>query len=35
MIFAFESQSNIDLMGTLVNYWFGPGNWNIDPNCCA
>ncbi|HEX8408029.1 MAG TPA: glycosyl hydrolase family 18 protein [Thermoanaerobaculia bacterium] len=28
MIFAFEEQSNIDLMGQLVNDWYGPGNWN-------
>ncbi len=35
MIFAFEDQSNVDLMGTLVNDWYGPGNWNVDPNCGA
>jgi hypothetical protein len=28
MIFAFEEQSNIDLMGQIVNDWYGPGNWN-------
>lgn len=33
MIFGFEEQSNVDLMGTLVNDLYGPGNWNRDPNC--
>jgi len=33
MIFSFEAQANIDLMGTLVNDLYGPGNWNEDPNC--
>ena len=28
MIFAFENQSNVDLMGQIVNDWYGPGNWN-------
>ena len=28
MIFGFEEQSNVDLMGDLVNAWYGPGNWN-------
>jgi hypothetical protein len=28
MIFSFETQANIDYMGTLVNDLFGPGNWN-------
>jgi len=28
MIYAFETQDNVDLMGQLVNYWYGPGNWN-------
>lgn len=32
MMFAFEEQSNIDLMGELVNDWYGPGNWNPPPN---
>jgi hypothetical protein len=35
MIFGFENQANVDLMGTLVNDWYGEGNWNIDPNCGA
>lgn len=35
MMFAFESQPNVDLMGTLVDDWWGPGNWNVDPNCGA
>ena len=29
MIFAFEEQSNIDLMGQIVTDWYGPGNWNL------
>jgi hypothetical protein len=28
MLFGFEEQSNVDLMGDLVNAWYGPGNWN-------
>lgn len=28
MIYAFEDQANVDLMGDLVNDWYGPGNWN-------
>ncbi|MFL6253468.1 MAG: hypothetical protein ACJ74T_00460 [Pyrinomonadaceae bacterium] len=28
MAYAFEEQANIDLMGRLVNDWYGPGNWN-------
>jgi hypothetical protein len=28
MIFGFEEQSNVELMGRLVNAWYGPGNWN-------
>ncbi len=28
MVYAFESQANVDLMGQLVNDWYGPGNWN-------
>lgn len=28
MIFGFEEQKNVDLMGKLVNAWYGPGNWN-------
>jgi hypothetical protein len=28
MIFGFEVQDNVDLMGQLVNDWYGAGNWN-------
>jgi len=28
MIFGFEVQDNVDLMGQLVDDWYGPGNWN-------
>jgi len=28
MIFGFEQQLNVDLMGELVNVWYGSGNWN-------
>ncbi|WP_322665844.1 hypothetical protein [Dendronalium sp. ChiSLP03b] len=28
MIFGFEEQLNVDLMGELVNVWYGSGNWN-------
>lgn len=28
MLYGFEEQSNVDLMGDLVNAWYGPGNWN-------
>jgi hypothetical protein len=28
MIFGFEEQANVDLMGVLVDAWYGPGNWN-------
>jgi hypothetical protein len=28
MIFGFEEQANVDLMGQLVNDWYGAGNWN-------
>jgi hypothetical protein len=28
MLFEFEAQSGVDLMGKLVNAWYGPGNWN-------
>ncbi|HSK80665.1 MAG TPA: glycosyl hydrolase family 18 protein [Thermoanaerobaculia bacterium] len=28
MIFGFEEQANVDLMGQLVDDWYGPGNWN-------
>lgn len=33
MMYAFESLPNVDLMRTLVNYLYGDGNWNKDPNC--
>src|SRR6185436_6420652 len=33
MIFSFETQAYVDLMGELVNDLYGPGNWNLDPNC--
>jgi hypothetical protein len=28
MVYGFEEKSNVDLMGKLVNAWYGPGNWN-------
>ena len=28
MVFGFEEQSNVDLLGDLVNAWYGAGNWN-------
>jgi hypothetical protein len=28
MIFGFEEQANVDLMGELVNDWYASGNWN-------
>jgi hypothetical protein len=28
MIFGFEEDVNVNLMGTIVNGWYGPGNWN-------
>ncbi|WKL45887.1 glycosyl hydrolase family 18 protein [Flavobacterium pectinovorum] len=33
MVYAFQQQSNIDLLGDLVNDWNGAGNWNKTPNC--
>ncbi|TDW47226.1 glycosyl hydrolase family 18 (putative chitinase) [Flavobacterium sp. 270] len=33
MVYAFQEQSNIDLLGSLVNDWNGNGNWNKTPNC--
>ncbi|MEN2400426.1 glycosyl hydrolase family 18 protein [Flavobacterium sp. MC2016-06] len=33
MVYAFQEQSNIDLLGDLVNDWNGSGNWNKTPNC--
>lgn len=35
MIFSFETQANVDLMGSLVNDLYGPGNWNRDPKCSS
>lgn len=31
MIFGFENEANVDLMGELVNDLYGPGNWNWVP----
>ncbi len=28
MVYAFETQANAQLIGELVNIWYGPGNWN-------
>lgn len=28
MVYAFQEQPNIDLLGDLVNDWNGEGNWN-------
>jgi hypothetical protein len=33
MVYAFEAPQNAALLGTLVNAWCGPGNWNQTPNC--
>lgn len=33
MVYAFQDQPNIDLLGKLVNDWNGNGNWNKTPNC--
>lgn len=33
MVYAFQEQPNIDLLGDLVNDWNGAGNWNKTPNC--
>lgn len=33
MVYAFQEQPNIDLLGELVNDWNGNGNWNKTPNC--
>jgi hypothetical protein len=32
MIYGFEEQLNVELMGELVNAWYGSGNWN-PPQC--
>ena len=31
MILGFENPSNVELMGELVNDWYGSGNWNHSP----
>lgn len=28
MVYAFEDPANVELMGRIVNAWYGPGNWN-------
>jgi len=33
MVYAFQDQPNIDLLGNLVNDWNGSGNWNKISNC--
>lgn len=33
MVYAFQDQPNIDLLGDLVNDWNGNGNWNKTLNC--
>lgn len=33
MVYAFQDQSNIDLLGSLVIDWNGAGNWNKLINC--
>ncbi|MCV9930324.1 glycosyl hydrolase family 18 protein [Flavobacterium sp. LS1R49] len=33
MVYAFQDQPNVALLGDLVNYWNGDGNWNKIPNC--
>ncbi|MGA8432869.1 MAG: glycosyl hydrolase family 18 protein [Candidatus Sulfotelmatobacter sp.] len=33
MVYVFQIASETSLMGTLVNAWCGPGNWNKKPNC--
>lgn len=33
MVYAFQEQPNVDLLGNLVNDWYGSGNWNKLPNC--
>jgi len=33
MVYAFEVAADTALLGTLVNTWCGPGNWNRTPNC--
>ncbi len=32
MIFAFQNSNNRDLMGQVINAWYGPGNWNYNSN---
>lgn len=33
MVYAFQEDQNATLLGTLVDAWCGPGNWNKTPNC--
>lgn len=33
MVYGFQDQSNVTLLGSLVNDWYGDGNWNQTPNC--
>jgi len=33
MVYAFQEAPNPSLIGSLVDYWCGPGNWNKLPNC--
>lgn len=33
MAYAFETPANAALLGSLVDDWCGPGNWNQQPNC--
>jgi hypothetical protein len=29
MLYGFEDQSGVKLMGNLVDAWYGPGNWEM------
>ncbi|MEO8532281.1 MAG: glycosyl hydrolase family 18 protein [Flavobacterium sp.] len=33
MVYAFQDQPNVNLLGNLVDYWNGNGNWNKTANC--
>lgn len=33
MAYAFQDEVNQELLGTLVDAWVGPGNWNKAANC--
>jgi hypothetical protein len=35
MVYNFNNSNNSNLMGELVNYWYGSGSWNIKPNCLS